>query len=49
MVIDFDIMLPVVSYEMQLSFSINIIFNKSSSSIAVMVALQDMKNDGIGG
>ena len=49
MVIDFDIMHPVASHEMQLSFSINIIFTKSSSSIAVVVALQDIRNDGIGG
>jgi len=52
-VIGFDIMLLVVSHEMQPSFSINRIFNKSSNSIAVVlaavVALQDVRNDGKGG
>lgn len=50
--IGFDIMLSVVSHEMQPSFSINRIFNKSSNSIAVVlaavVALQDVRNDGKG-
>ncbi|KAG6763591.1 hypothetical protein POTOM_031017 [Populus tomentosa] len=45
----FDIMLSVVSHEMQPSFSINRIFNKSSNSIAVVlaavVALQDINEE----